>query len=80
MVVWFWPAAPGHLVEEEPVRAAGDGVAVAERAQERLVELRAAPPRPGGWRRRRGRRGATARARGTGGPPPCSDSSGNGAS
>ena len=64
-------ARAGHELAEPPVAAAGDRVGVAEAAQERPVEGRAASPRPRRWRRGPGRRAPPARAPGTGARPPC---------
>ena len=78
MVVWFWPDAPGHQIAEEPSAPWVMGSSIAERAQERLVELAEDLPRPPVGVGRRDRRGATGTSTGNWRAPSLYDSSGNG--
>ena len=71
IVVCGCPWQPGMCSREGAVSAAGDGVLVAERAQERASSSDRVPPRRRGSRVWPGRLRSSARASGTAVRPPC---------
>ena len=80
IVVWRWPSRAGNALLQRRVAAARHRIAVAERGEEGLLEALESLPRGAVRGAPRDRRARSAPAAGTGARPPCSDSSGNGAS